>query len=141
MDEAVVDASVSIKWIKPNEPDFEQANRLLTDYHNGHLVLFAPAFWEYELANGVNKAIAQGILSEEEGQEALEIWLGLGIILDPFPTALEAYAFSRRYKRSVYDSLYVSLAEQKGCDLWTGDRKLYNALNTQFSFVKWIGDY
>ncbi|MCH8296323.1 type II toxin-antitoxin system VapC family toxin [Candidatus Poribacteria bacterium] len=71
MDEAVVDASVSIKWIKPNEPDFEQANRLLTDYQNGYLALLAPAFWEYELANGVNKAIAQRVLSEEEGQEAL----------------------------------------------------------------------
>ena len=141
MDEAVVDASVSIKWIKPNESDFEQANRLLTDYQNGYLALLAPAFWEYELANGVNKAIAQRVLSEEEGQEALEIWLGLGIILEPFPSALEAYAFSRHYKRSVYDSLYVSLAEQRGCDFWTGDRKLYNALNSQLPFVKRIGDY
>ncbi len=141
MDEAVVDASVSIKWIKPNELEFEQATQLLTDYQNGHLVLFAPAFWEYELANGVNKAIAQGILSEVEGQEALEIFLGLGITLEPFPAALEAYSFSRYYKRSVYDSLYVSLAEQKKCDFWTGDRKLYNALHTQFPFVKWIGDY
>lgn len=141
MDEAVVDASVSIKWIKPNEPNFEQANQLLENYQNEHLVLFAPAFWEYELANGVNKAIAQGVLSETEGQEALEIFLGLGIILAPFPSALEAYTFSRHYKRSVYDSFYVILAEQKRCDFWTSDRKLYNALNTQFPFVKWIGDY
>ena len=141
MAEAVVDASVSIKWIKPNEPEFEQANRLLTDYHNNRLVLFAPVFWEYELANGINKAIAQRVLTEEEGQEALEIFLGLGIILEPFPSASEAYAFARRYRRSVYDSLYISLAEQKECNFWTGDRKLYNALNAQFTFVEWIGNY
>jgi predicted nucleic acid-binding protein len=44
-------------------------------------------------------------------------------------------------RRSVYDSWYLSLAEETGCEFWTADEKLYNATQDRLTFVKWLGDY
>ena len=29
----------------------------------------------------------------------------------------------------------------KGCQLWTGDRRLYNALHSHYAWGWWISDY
>jgi predicted nucleic acid-binding protein len=58
-----------------------------------------------------------------------------------FPTPAEAYKLARTYRRSVYDSLYLAVAQSHQIDLWTGDRRLYNAVRRSLPFVKWIGDY
>jgi predicted nucleic acid-binding protein len=35
----------------------------------------------------------------------------------------------------------LSLAEEAGCEFWTADQKLYNAVKDRMPFVKWLGDY
>jgi predicted nucleic acid-binding protein len=42
---------------------------------------------------------------------------------------------------AAYDSHYLALAEMLGCELWTGDRRLYNAVKDELPWVKWLGDY
>jgi predicted nucleic acid-binding protein len=42
---------------------------------------------------------------------------------------------------TAYDSAYLALAEQEGCDLWTGDLSLYRAVSKKLRWVRWIGDY
>jgi predicted nucleic acid-binding protein len=62
----VLDASVAIKWINPHEPLADTAILIREDYERGSVSLVVPTFWEYEVANGVNKAVARGQLSTEE---------------------------------------------------------------------------
>jgi predicted nucleic acid-binding protein len=119
----VVDASVAIKWLNPSEALADRANTVRDDYEQGQISLLVPAFWDYEVTNGINKAVARGDLSEQEGREQ------------------ESYDLARKYQRSVYDSWYLSLAEEIGCEFWTADRRLYNAVKDNLGFVKWIGDY
>jgi len=40
-----------------------------------------------------------------------------------------------------YDAAYLALAERLNTQLITGDRRLYNAVSPQLSWVVWIGDY
>jgi len=138
---AVVDASVSVKWANPKESDFDKAMALLTDCKDGYLRLLPPAHWGFELAQGINKAIARGNISEKDGADALDALLSLGIDIDPAPPARQAFQDARRFQRSVYDSLYLTLAERKGCNFWTGDRRLFNAVSAKLKWVKWIGHY
>ena len=42
---------------------------------------------------------------------------------------------------SVYDGLYVALADMLGGDLWTADRRLLQMLAGQAAYVRWLGDY
>ena len=71
----VVDASVAIKWLNPTEPLADKANAIRDAYEQGHITLLVPTFWDYEIVNGVNKAVARGDLTEEEGREAISLLL------------------------------------------------------------------
>ena len=105
------------------------------------MTFVAPTIWHYEVANIVNKAVGTRRLSEEEGYLAFQALQGLDIEFVDFPTPAEAYRLARMYCRSVYDSLYLAVAQHHQIDLWTGDHRLYNAVRQSLSFVKWIGDY
>jgi predicted nucleic acid-binding protein len=136
-----VDASVAIKWVNPYETLADQANLLRQGYERGEVSLLVPRFWDYEVVNGINKAVARGDLNAQEGHEAMALLLAVRAQKMPLPSPQESYELARRYQRSVYDSWYLSLAEETGCAFWTADRRLYNAVNPRLAFVKWLGNY
>jgi predicted nucleic acid-binding protein len=137
----VLEASVAIKWVNPHEPLADKAILIRDDYERGYVSLVVPTFWDYEIANGLNKAVARGQLSAEEGREALTLLLAIHTQKVPLPSPQDSYALARRYQRSVYDSWYVSLAEKIGCDFWTADQKLYNALKDTIPWIRCLSDY
>lgn len=141
MPNLVVDASVAIKWLNPHEALADKASALYADYAQGQFSLFVPAFWDYEVANGVNKAVARGDLTEPEGYDAVALLSAVQTQKVPLPSPQQSYELARRYRRSVYDSWYLALAETTGCAFWTADAKLYNAVQGRLAFVKWLGDY
>jgi len=141
MRDLVIDASVAVKWISPGEPSSDRATLMLMDYRRGQVSFLVPLFWQYEIANSINKAVERGRLSEAEGNDALEALLSLDVRFEPFPPPRTSYSLARRFQRSVYDSLYLEVAERCGCEFWTGDLKLYNAGKDRHAFVRWIGDY
>jgi predicted nucleic acid-binding protein len=111
------------------------------DYKRGKLHLIAPVFWEYEIANGVRRAVNRGDLLSDDGRVAIEELLALGIELFPIPNARTAYVLSETYGRGLYDCFYLDLAERQGCELWTADRKLYNAVKEHLPWVRWLEEY
>ena len=38
-----------------------------------------------------------------------------------------------------YDTAYLALAQLLGCELWTADERLYNAVQGKLAWVKWVG--
>lgn len=141
MRELVVDASIAVKWLNPHELLADKANLIRDDYERGMVSFIVPIFWEYEVANGLNKAVARGELSEEEGREAMALLLALPARKESLPSPQESYELARKYQRSVYDSWYVHLAKMNGCEFWTADRKLYNALKDAAPWICWLADY
>jgi predicted nucleic acid-binding protein len=137
----VVDASVAIKWFNPTEALARRANLIRADYAEGRVALVVPAFWDYEMVSGINKAVARGDLTAEEGREAVRLIVAVEAQRVPLPSPSESYELAQRYQRSIYDSWYVALAQQIGSELWTADRKLYRAVYEQLPFVHWLGDY
>jgi predicted nucleic acid-binding protein len=137
----VLDASVAVKWLNPHEPLADKANLIRDDYERGIVSLIVPVFWDYEVANGLNKAVARGQLTEDEGREAVALLLSLPVQKEQLPSPQECYQLARSYQRSVYDSWYVHLAKQNGCEFWTADRKLYNALTNTVPWIRWLANY
>ena len=52
-----------------------------------------------------------------------------------------ALRLASQHQRSVYDSAYLALAQSKELWLYTGDKRLFNAVGQALPWVKWIGDY
>jgi predicted nucleic acid-binding protein len=123
-----IDASTAAKWQLSDEPEAEQARLMLHDYVQEHVTFIVPSIWHYEVANVVNKAVSTERLTEEERAMAFQALQALDIAIVPFPTPAEAYRLTRTYRRSIYDSLYLAVAQSHQLDLWTGDRRLYNAM-------------
>jgi predicted nucleic acid-binding protein len=60
--------------------------------------------------------------------------IGVRLILPDEQQDQLALGWTLRLKRvAAYDSYYLALAESRACELWTADRRLFNAAN-----VPWV---
>jgi len=138
----VLDASVALKWILRDEEATSQADALLADVLAGQLSLIVPSLFDYEIANALAVAVAKGRLDEAKAWMALADFQFYSIKRVNFPTLQDnAFQLALRHHRSVYDSAYVALAQSLDMWLFTGDKRLFNALGGALDWVKWIGDY
>jgi predicted nucleic acid-binding protein len=129
MNRLVLDASVALKMIFVSEKDSPRAVALQDDFRKQVRQLIAPDVLPAEMGHALMRAERRGIIRKGEGQV-----LFLDFI-DPCP---QLFAYGDLYDRAMeiasdyrigfYDALYVTLAEQEGCDLVTADDKLVNAL-------------
>lgn len=134
----VVDASVAIKWFVP-EVHSEAALRA---HHDGFR-LHVPAFLMLELGNVLAKKIRRGELTRSEGDAILKDVKSLPLQRHAderlFPAA---YQLALDTHRSVYDCLYLALAEAVDGAVLTADRKFYTALaeGAYSRRVLWVED-
>ncbi|MFA0751661.1 MAG: hypothetical protein SLRJCFUN_002064 [Candidatus Fervidibacter sp.] len=141
MARVVVNASVSVKWFNTNEPYAHQARTLLQDFLDGRVELHVPELWFYEMAQAISRAINRSVLTETEGVAAVALIGRLGLRVHPNPSWQLVFTFARQNRIQVYDAVYVLLASELGCDLWTADEKLVKGIFAVCPFVRFIGDY
>jgi len=103
----------------------------------------APRLLAYEITSALWRKVIRGFLTLEEGQQALEAALALGVLyLDPPQISESAFVLAAYYQRpQAYDAHYLALAEHLACPFWTADERLYNAVRSEFSNIHWLGDY
>ena len=117
----VVDASVALKWVLPEE-DSELAEGLL----DGGATLRAPAFIFVELANALWFHVRSGRLDTAEAaccmrdlrEAPLDLWSGE----EPLPATLE---WAHRLDHAVYDCAYLALALHLDAAYVTADRRFW----------------
>jgi predicted nucleic acid-binding protein len=128
---AVVDTSVAFKWLCPrDEHGTEEAASLLYAHRAGDVALCAPATFLVELANAVRCSphfAPEDTLTTIRELEKLAI-----AVADATPERLAAAAgLSYEHKMSLYDALFLALAEELECPLVTADRKAFANLDTK----------
>ena len=133
----VVDASVAFKWVV-NEPLADKARLLRDDFRNGINDLLAPDIFPAEIGNAILIAERRGIVPSGQGSTLLaDVMTTVPQLHAVLPNLLpRAYAIAAQFQRTVYDCLYVALAEQEKCDMVTADDKLVNSLQHHFPFIR-----
>ncbi len=127
----VVDASIAAKWFLP-EDDSQQAEALL----RGRFRLIAPDLLWTEVANVLWKIARRGSITPAEAAQILREASAMPVeIMESMPLLPDALRIATTADRSVYDSLYVALADRERCAMVTADRKLVNAL----AATEWSG--
>lgn len=138
MNRYVVDASVAIKWFLP-EIHSEAALRL----HCSRYRLHVPVFMTLELGNVLVKKIRRGELTRAEGDVILKELKHLPLQRHAderlFPAA---YQLALDTQPSVYDCLYLALAEAVDGVMLTADHKFYSSLSggSYGRRVLWVED-
>jgi predicted nucleic acid-binding protein len=125
----------------------EQAQALLADSARARRPLTGPPHLTAEVSNILYRRRLRSDptlrISDEEAEGALTRFLRIPVVLltatDLFH---QAFTFAREHQLdSMYDSLYVVLAQQLGAELWTADERLLTALGNRAPWVRSIADY
>jgi len=124
----VIDASVLVKWfLHEKEADRDRALALRDLHISRRSTLFIPQLALLEVLNAVRFSPKA---DEEDGEMALETLEDLHLEIKANDVVLlrKANAISWGYKITIYDALYVGLAEQVGHPLITADEVMVKKL-------------
>ena len=112
----VIDASVTVKWVLPEEGS-EQAVDLLGDD------LTAPAFWLAEAANVLWRRHRRGEMTASQATSRLIELLNAPVgSVDIEPLVERALALAIELEHPVYDCLYLAQALSRDTHVITADR-------------------
>ena len=131
----VIDCSTAFKGVVA-ETDTPKAVRLRDDFRNAALDLLAPDLFPTEIANALLVAERRGRIGSGEGVVFFaDLLKTLPILHEAIPLLPRAYEIAYQYRASVYDCLYVALAEREHCEFVSADDKLVKKLQPSFPFM------
>jgi predicted nucleic acid-binding protein len=143
MTEFCVDASIAVKWAIKGGPFRAKARAFLKDAGAKGAKLIAPPFFVCEADSAIRKRVFDGKMTAPEAQKAYAIPDAAPVsIVDAPGMRQRAREIAEQFnQRAVYDATYIVLAELRGCEFWTADKSIYDAVKTTLSYVKYLPDY
>lgn len=104
--------------------------------------LFAPEQIRYEVPSAFRNALRLRRWTTAQARQATEDFLALPIVtIGTAQLILAGFEQTLRFGCSLYDGLYVALAEMSGTPLIHADARLRNALDEQFPLAIWLADF
>jgi predicted nucleic acid-binding protein len=131
----VIDTSVDIKTYV-QEHDSGKAVQLRNEYHQGVHQLIAPDLFPTEMCNVLMILERTGKIKPGEADLFFRQFLSqLPPLFAALPLLPRALELAKQFQQTVYDCLYVALAEREGYELVTADDKLVKAVQPTLPFV------
>ena len=124
----VVDASVVISWLLPDE-DFSRHNHVYTKLFN--YKLYAPHIIEYEVLNFIVVSMKRKKFSALQREDAVNIIQDIPVVkdfvLDSLHEKLAVFKLAEEFGLTAYDAAYLELASRLRVPLLTYDEALLRA--------------
>jgi predicted nucleic acid-binding protein len=121
----VVDPSVALAWLLPDEANVEAAT--VRQAIEGGAEAWIPSHWWLELGNGLLMAEKRGRISANAVAQALSLVEALPFEEDEQTAeqvAVRTFALARKHQLTIYDAAYLELAQRRNA---TFDAQLLNA--------------
>ncbi len=137
-----IDVNLVLKLVLVEE-DSPKAQHLWGTWVDADIRIVAPPLLAFEGTSVICNKMQRGLVPPEEAELMFKAFHLLDVRL-LYPDGLHetAWEMAKRFNRpQAYDSHYLALAEILGLELWTADKRLYNAVKHDLSWVKWLGDY
>lgn len=137
-----VDASLALKLVIAEE-DSSLAHSLWDTWVEEGVEIVSPPLFAFEGASVIRNKVYRGLVPPDEGELMFKAFFAQKVkLLYPEGLHERAWEIAKRFNRpQAYDSHYLALAEMLGCEFWTGDKRLYNAVKDKLPWVKWLGNY
>lgn len=125
MNQLVIDASVTLSWLLPDEDD-EKALSSRNDLLSAELI-WAPGHWRLEVANALWMAERRKRLDAAGLAQAVALVSQIPTVIDTETSVhatAETLSLARQHEISVYDAAYLELAMRRGAALSSLDGAL-----------------
>lgn len=123
----VVDASVAICWLMPDE-DYPVASAALRKTESDSIVV--PGIWWFETRNILLVNERRGRVESGKTAEVLEALRKLPVEVDIAAAEDQLMSLARTCRLTVYDAAYLELAQRRSCELATLDKAPLAAART-----------
>lgn len=138
----VIDASVALAFLLPDEIFKEKARELIQDYSKGRIDLIVPPLLFNEVANGLKTSVTRKRVSSPKAESLLKAFLKLEIpIFYSEPLVLASLEKALDYNITTYDAAYVALAQEEKCQFVTADTRLFNTLKNTVAFIRLLKNF
>ena len=133
-----MDASLVLNLLLPDEPD-QRVAALWSEWTESQTTPFGPPLIYAEVPSALRRSVYSGRISADAGESAFHDFGQFGIETSGRTDLhIMAWVIAKTYNQSrIYDSMYLAAAQAEGCELWTLDRRLVNAVN--LPWVRWAG--
>jgi predicted nucleic acid-binding protein len=139
----VIDSNVAVWTVVPLVAGLDVTGRVARWQGEG-VRLVAPMLWLSECVSAIRGGVYAGVITEEEGRDALDDLFALEVEMVPMNPQHCRSAFewaTRLGQARAYDGFFLTLAEELGAEFWTADRRLVRrAHQVGVAWAHWIGD-
>ncbi len=135
METYVIDASVGLKWYF-DEAGKEAADFLADQLREKKIQLVVPEFFYAECANVLRTKVRRGIIKSADAIKMLDELLQLPLKrYSDWELSDSALEDALQWGLTVYDAMYVALAEIYVAPFVTADEQILKALRNRFDFI------
>jgi predicted nucleic acid-binding protein len=127
----VVDTSAIVRLFIPDGPLHPEIEAAMNRAMHGADVVLSPELMLAESANVLLRKRRRGELSSDEAEKIIEAIVQLPVRIEPHaPLLVAAFSLADTHNLTVYDALYLALAERHGARLMTCDNRLERVAKT-----------
>ena len=128
------------QWLLRDEEGIDAADALQTEHNSGRLALAAPQQIDVEVTAAIRRAVLSGRVEAGEAKLLIRRWLeehspSLQLVANSRVLA-GAFDFSLQFGVTLFDALYLTLAEQSGLDVVLADERLLRSPAGKLPFVR-----
>ena len=113
---------------------------MLSLWQNTDTLIATPSlFFFYEIVNALYRRVRRGDFTLREVTTRLrELWR-VGVQVSTLSEDAHIRAMELACRFGIPAAYDLALAEEKQCELWTADERLWNAVRSEVDWVRWIG--
>lgn len=133
-----LDASVVVLWLDGS--NYPSVKGRIESVLEGGSRLVAPPLVRFEITNALYQSLRAGAVTLPTVLLLLETLISLPIDIVDDPSMHEnALSIAHRFRSgATYDAHYVALAQYLHAELWTADKRLFNAISPHLGFIKLV---
>jgi len=139
--EVCIDAGFGLKLVL-NEPEQQRVRARWAVWNRTGVGIIAPLPWLFESHSTLRLRVYTGDLTDLQARNAWRLLLARRVqTLAPTGLFDQAWGLAIQLNRPrTYDMTYHALAELRGCECWTADKRLFNATQGRFSWLHFIDE-
>jgi predicted nucleic acid-binding protein len=145
LNQVCFDASAACAFALNDEPCHTQVLALVADLAGKQTQIIAPSLFLCECDSVIRLRVYKGALNDEEASQARRFVAALAVVIDDAMIYDRAFEIARIYNQPrTYDATYAALAELRGVELWTADKRFYNSVTSAkkpLEFVKFVENF